>query len=39
MESFFKKVDRIEQSNKPEPEPVPSMSGVSETAACPISYR
>ena len=38
MESFFKKVDRIEQSNEPEPEPVPSMSGVSETAACSISY-
>ena len=31
---FFKRVDRIESSK--EPEPVPSMSGVSEIAACPL---
>ena len=33
LDHFFKRVDRIESSN--EPEPVPSMSGVSEIAACP----
>ena len=32
---FFKRVDRIESSKKPEP--VPSTSGVSELAACPLS--
>ena len=32
---FFRRVDRIESSK--EPEPVPLMSGVSETAACPPS--
>ena len=32
---FLKRVDRIESSKKPEP--VPSTSGVSETAACPPS--
>ena len=31
LDCFFKRVDRIESSK--EPEPVPSMSGVSETAA------
>ena len=32
LDRFFKRVDRIESSK--EPEPVPSMSGVSEIAAC-----
>ena len=32
---FFKRVDRIESSKKPEP--VPQSSGVSETAVCPLS--
>ena len=35
LDHFFKWVDRIESSK--EPEPVPSMSGVSEIAACPPS--
>ena len=35
LDRFFKRVDRIESSK--EPEPVPSTSGVSETAACPQS--
>ena len=35
LDCFFKRVDRIESSR--EPEPVPSTSGVSETAACPPS--
>ena len=35
LDHFFKRVDRIESSK--EPEPVPSMSGISETAACPPS--
>ena len=33
LDHFFKKVDRIESSKKPEP--MPSTSGVSEFAACP----
>ena len=35
LDRFFKRVNRIE--SKEEPEPVPSMSGVSEIAACPLS--
>lgn len=35
LSHFFKRVDRIESSN--EPEPVPSTPSVSETAACPPS--
>ncbi|XP_060154126.1 protein FAM162A isoform X1 [Globicephala melas] len=35
LDCFFKRVDRIESSK--EPEPVPSMSGMSEIAACPPS--
>ena len=35
LDHFFKRVDRIECSK--EPEPVPSVSGVSESAACPPS--
>ena len=35
LDGIFKSVDRIESSK--EPEPVPSTSGVSETAACPPS--
>ncbi|KAJ8776637.1 hypothetical protein J1605_015226 [Eschrichtius robustus] len=35
LDHFFKRVDRIESSK--EPEPVPSTSGVSESAACPLS--
>ena len=35
LDPFFKRADRIESSK--EPEPVPSMSGVSEIAACPPS--
>ena len=35
LDRFFKSVDRIESSK--EPEPVPSVSGVSEIAACPPS--
>ena len=35
LDRFFKMVDRIESSK--EPEPVPSVSGVSEIAACPPS--
>ena len=35
LDHFFKRVDGIESST--EPEPVPSMSGMSETAACPLS--
>ena len=35
LDRFFKRVDRIESSK--EPEPVPSMSGMSEIAACPPS--
>ena len=35
LDHFLKRVDRIESSE--EPEPVPSMSGVSEIAACPPS--
>ena len=35
LDSFFKKVDRIESSK--EPEPVPSMSGMNEIAVCPPS--
>ena len=35
LDRFFKKVDRIESSK--EPEPVPSMSGMSGIAACPPS--
>ena len=35
LDRFFKRVDRIESSK--EPEPVPSTSGMSETAACPPS--
>ena len=35
LDRFFKRVDRIESSK--EVEPVPSMSGVSEIAACPPS--
>ena len=35
LDHFFKRVDRIESSK--EPEPVPSMSGMSEIAACPPS--
>ena len=35
LDRFFKWVDRIESSK--EPEPVPSISGVSEIAACPLS--
>ena len=35
LDQFFKRVDRIESSK--EPEPVPSMSGMSEIAACPLS--
>ena len=35
LDHFFKRVDRIESSK--EPEPVPSTSGMSETAACPPS--
>ena len=36
LDRFFKRVDRIESSK--EPEPVPSKSGVSEIATCPVSY-
>ena len=32
---IFKRVDRIESSK--EPEPLPSMSGMNEIAACPLS--
>ena len=35
LDSFFKTVDRIESSKKLEP--VPSMSGMSEIEACPMS--
>ena len=35
LDSFFKKVDRIESSK--EPEPVPSTSGMNEIAVCPLS--
>ena len=35
LDRFFKRVDRIESSKQPEP--VPSPSGVSEIAACPLS--
>ena len=35
LDRFFRRVDGIESSK--EPEPVPSMSGVSEIAACPPS--
>ena len=35
LDCFFKRVDRIEFSK--EPEPVPSMSGVNQIAACPLS--
>ena len=35
LDRFFKRVDRIESSK--EPEPVPSTSGMSEIAACPLS--
>ena len=35
LDHFFKRVDRIESSK--EPEPVPSTSGMSEIAACPLS--
>ena len=35
LDHFFKRADRIESSK--EPEPMPSMSRVSETAACPPS--
>ena len=35
LDCFLRRVDRIESGK--EPEPVPSMSGVSETAACPPS--
>ena len=35
MDHFFKRVDRIKSSK--EPEPVPSTSGMSEIAACPLS--
>ena len=35
VDHFIRRVDRIESSK--EPEPVPSMSGVSEIAACPPS--
>ena len=35
LDHFFKTVDRIESSK--EPEPVPSVSGVSDIAACPPS--
>ena len=35
LDCFFKRVDRIESSK--EPEPVPSMSGMSEIEACPPS--
>ena len=35
LDSFFKKVDRIESSK--EPEPVPSMSGLCNIAACILS--
>ena len=35
LDRFFKRVDRTESSK--EPEPVPSMSGMSEIAACPPS--
>ena len=35
LNNFFKRVDRIESTK--EPEPVPSMSGMSEIAACPPS--
>ena len=35
LDHIFKRVDRIESSR--EPEPVPSMSGVSEIAVCPPS--
>ena len=35
LDRFFKRVDRIESSK--EPEPVSSVSGVSEIAACPPS--
>ena len=36
LDRFFKRVDRTESSK--EPELVPSMSGMSEIAACPVSY-
>ena len=36
LDGFFNRVDRIESSK--EPEPVPSMSSMSEIAACPLSY-
>ena len=35
LNCFFKRVDRIESSK--EPEPVPSTSGMSDIAACPLS--
>ena len=35
LDRYFKRVDRIEPSK--EPEPMPSTSGVSEIAACPLS--
>ena len=35
LDHFFKRVDRIESSK--EPESVPSTSGMSEIAACPLS--
>ena len=35
LDCFFKRVDRIESSK--EPEPVPSTSGMSDIAACPLS--
>ena len=35
LDHFLKRVDRIESSK--EPEHVPSMSGMSEIAACPLS--
>ena len=35
LDHFFKRVDRVESSK--EPEPVPSMSGLSEIAVCPPS--
>ena len=35
LDHFFKRVDKVESSE--EPEPVPSASGISELAACPLS--
>ena len=35
LDHFFKRVDRLESSK--EPEPVPSVSGVNDVAACPLS--